>query len=65
MKTITLCENGNTYKVEIRKLEPTETQKPKNKYINIDGVPHQLNGKTRTNLITITDEMSERVKPKN
>lgn len=61
MKT-RMYENGNTFEIVYNRVKTVEKGK---KYIMIDNVLHELISKVRTNTITITDEMSERVKPQN
>lgn len=61
MKT-RLYENGDTFEMVYRLAKTTKNGK---KYIMIDNVLHELISKVKTNKITITDVMSERVKPQN
>lgn len=61
MKT-RMYENGNTFEIVYNRVKKTEKGK---KYIMIDNVLHELISKVKTNKITITDEMSQRVKPQN
>lgn len=59
--TTTMYENGNTFQV---KLQKATTIDPGKNYIKVDGEPFEVISKVRTNTVTITDQMSEAVKPK-
>jgi len=56
----TMYENGNTYEVKLLKVK---TIAPGHKYVRADGELFQIISKVQTNSETITDEMSEVVKP--
>jgi len=58
--TITMYENGNTFQVKLQKVTATD---PGEKYIKVDGEAYELISKVRTSSETVTEEMSEVVKP--
>lgn len=62
MKTTTLFEKGNTYDLTYQKSKKRELGKV---YISIDGECYKVISKVQTNEVTVTDEMSENVKPLN
>lgn len=56
----TLYENGDTFKVRIQRADSRENGK---RYIFINDVLHELISKEKINAVTITEAMSEAVKP--
>lgn len=56
----TLYKNGNTYEVELEKANEIIEG---NQYITVDGKPYRVISEVQTNSETITEEMSEAVKP--
>lgn len=60
MKTTTLYENGDTFKITYKR---AETKEPNKNYIYIDEVLHEVVSKVKTNSIAITNKMSLGVLP--
>ncbi len=61
MKTTTLCENGNVYTLTFKEVLQEIIGK---NHFTLNGKLHTVISKIKINKITITDEMSERVKPR-
>lgn len=60
METMKLYENGNVYELTFK---PVLQEIDGKKHFRLNGKLHTVISKIRINEITVTDEMSERIKP--